>query len=92
MNHSGLLKSRSGLIFYVKAMRGSTWWSDTAAALEGDIWRATNEAGGWQREGRGKRGQEQHVPMHCTETFPLNETFPLKDMRSQNFVKWPLGN
>lgn len=41
---------------------------------------------------QGKRGREQHVPMHCTETFPLNETFPLKDMRSQNFVKWPLGN
>lgn len=24
--------------------------------------------------------------------FPLNGTFPFKDMRSQNLVKWPLGN
>lgn len=23
--------------------------------------------------------------------FPLKGTFPLKDMRSQNLVKWPLG-
>lgn len=39
-----------------------------------------------------KKRRELHVPMHCTRDFPLSGTFPLKDMRSQNLAKWPLGN
>lgn len=86
------------LIFVCEAMKcwnraPSTRWSNMAGALQGETWRTTYEAGCWQREGRGEdRGSMSPCTAQRNCCSPLNGTFPLNDMRSQNLVKWPLGN
>lgn len=47
-------------------------------------------AAGREKAGEEKTGAARPHALH--RDFPLNGTFPFKDMRSQNVVKWPLGN
>lgn len=46
------------------------------------------------REKKAQAGESRGAacPHALHRDFPLHGAFPLKDMRSQNFVKWPLGN
>lgn len=48
-------------------------------------------AAGREKARAGKR-RGAAAPHALHRHFPLDGAFPLKDMRSQNFVKWPLGN
>lgn len=64
-----------------------------AAAVEGETWSTHMKL----VTGREKAGAEEEqtgaaCPHAVHRDFLLNGTFPVKDMRNQNFVKWPLGN
>lgn len=69
----------------------------TTTAAERETWRAADEAGSWQRRGRrGGKGEDKRgsgtSPCTAQRLSFRNGTFPLRDMRSQNLVKWPLDN
>lgn len=49
-------------------------------------------AAGREKKAQAEESRGAACPHALHRDFPLHGAFPLKDMRSQNFVKWPLGN